>query len=202
MKIEHIAMYVNDLEKAKDFFIKYFDANANDGYHNLSTNFKSYFLTFDDGARLEIMNKPNLKDIGSHGIEVTMDDSLDNLNFNELDAIVLPGGAPGFKNLEQCDNLMSKVVSFASNPDKLVAAICGAPSLLGHKNLVNGRKATIYPGMDQELYGAEVSHDSVVTDGNIITSRGVGTAIDFALAIVSYYQGKEAAESLAKKIVY
>lgn len=139
---------------------------------------------------------------GSHGIEVTMDDSLDNLNFNELDAIVLPGGAPGFKNLEQCDNLMSKVVSFASNPDKLVAAICGAPSLLGHKNLVNGRKATIYPGMDQELYGAEVSHDSVVTDGNIITSRGVGTAIDFALAIVSYYQGKEAAESLAKKIVY
>ena len=63
MKIEHIAMYVNDLETTKDFFIKYFDANANDGYHNLSTNFKSYFLTFDDGARLEIMNKPNLKDI-------------------------------------------------------------------------------------------------------------------------------------------
>lgn len=63
MKIEHIAMYVNDLETTKDFFIKYFDANANGGYHNLSTNFKSYFLTFDDGARLEIMNKPNLKDI-------------------------------------------------------------------------------------------------------------------------------------------
>ena len=63
MKIEHIAMYVNDLEATKDFFIKYFDARANDGYHNKSTDFKSYFLTFEDGARLEIMNKPGMKDL-------------------------------------------------------------------------------------------------------------------------------------------
>lgn len=60
MKIEHIAMYVNDLEKAKDFFVKYFDAKSNDGYHNVKTDFRSYFLTFEDGARLEIMNKPQL----------------------------------------------------------------------------------------------------------------------------------------------
>lgn len=63
MKIEHIAMYVNELEKTKDFFVKYFGAKPNDGYHNVSTNFKSYFLTFEDGARLEIMNKPGMKDI-------------------------------------------------------------------------------------------------------------------------------------------
>ena len=63
MKIEHIAMYVNDLEAAKDFFIKYFDAQANDGYHNETTDFKSYFLTFEDGARLELMNKPDMKDL-------------------------------------------------------------------------------------------------------------------------------------------
>lgn len=61
MKIEHIAMYVEDLEKAKDFFIKYFGATSNDCYHNKNTNFKSYFLTFDDGARLEIMNKPQME---------------------------------------------------------------------------------------------------------------------------------------------
>lgn len=62
MRIEHIAMYVNDLEKTKDFFIQYFHAKSNDGYHNKTTDFRSYFLTFDDGARLEIMNKPDMTD--------------------------------------------------------------------------------------------------------------------------------------------
>ena len=62
MRIEHIAMYVNDLEKAKEFFVKYFNAISNEGYHNKTTDFRSYFLTFDDGARLEIMNKPQMLD--------------------------------------------------------------------------------------------------------------------------------------------
>ena len=62
MTIEHIAMYVNDLEKARDFFIKYLDGKSNDGYHNKTTDFRSYFISFDDGARLEIMNKPGLID--------------------------------------------------------------------------------------------------------------------------------------------
>ena len=62
MRIEHIAMYVNDLEKTKDFFVKYFHAIPNEGYHNKTTDFRSYFLTFNDGARLEIMHKPQMKD--------------------------------------------------------------------------------------------------------------------------------------------
>lgn len=62
MKIEHIAMYVKDLEAAKKFFMKYLEGKANDGYHNKTTDFRSYFLTFDDGARLELMNKPGMKD--------------------------------------------------------------------------------------------------------------------------------------------
>ena len=62
MHIEHIAMYVNDLEKTKEFFIKYFNAIPNEGYHNKKTNFRSYFLRFDNGARLEIMNKPQMED--------------------------------------------------------------------------------------------------------------------------------------------
>lgn len=64
MKIEHIALYVNDLEKARDFFVTYFDAVSNDGYHNPRTDFRSYFLTFGDGSRLEIMTKPDLTDSG------------------------------------------------------------------------------------------------------------------------------------------
>ena len=63
MKIEHVALYVNDLERAKDFFVKYFGAKSKDGYHNQKTDFRSYFLSFDDGARLEIMNKPEMSDL-------------------------------------------------------------------------------------------------------------------------------------------
>ena len=62
MKIEHVAMYVNDLENARDFFVKYFNGKSNDGYHNPNTGFKSYFISFDDGSRLELMNKPGMTD--------------------------------------------------------------------------------------------------------------------------------------------
>lgn len=62
MKIEHAAMYVNDLEGVKDFFVRYFDAVSNEGYHNIKTGFRSYFLSFSDGARLEIMNRPGMSD--------------------------------------------------------------------------------------------------------------------------------------------
>ena len=62
MKIEHVALYVNDLEKARDFFTKYFGGKSNDGYHNKTTGFRSYFISFDDGSRLEIMTRPNLAD--------------------------------------------------------------------------------------------------------------------------------------------
>lgn len=63
MKIEHVALYVNNLDKARDFFTKYLDAKSNEGYHNAKTDFRSYFLSFDDGARLEIMNKPEMSDL-------------------------------------------------------------------------------------------------------------------------------------------
>ena len=62
MKIEHVAMYVNDLEAARDFFVRFLDGNSNDGYHNQNTGFRSYFISFDDGARLELMNKPEMDD--------------------------------------------------------------------------------------------------------------------------------------------
>lgn len=63
MRIEHVAMYVNDLETARDFFVKYLGGISNDGYHNKTTDFRSYFISFEDGARLEIMNRPNMEDI-------------------------------------------------------------------------------------------------------------------------------------------
>ena len=62
MKIEHVALYVNDLEEARDFFVRFLSGKSNDGYHNLRTDFRSYFISFDDGARLELMTKPGMVD--------------------------------------------------------------------------------------------------------------------------------------------
>lgn len=153
-----------------------------------------------DVVMISIDNKDTVT--GSHGIEVKMDKKIKKVDFDKLSAIILPGGAPGFKNLEKCELLKEKTTEFSKDSEKLVAAICGAPSVLGHWGLLEGREACVYPGMESELTGAAVKYDNAVISGNIITSRGMGTAIDFGLAIVEYYNGKEAADSLASKIVY
>lgn len=138
---------------------------------------------------------------GSHGIRVISDKLLSEVDFDALEGIILPGGGPGFSNLEACDELMAKVVCFAK-AGKLVAAICGAPSLLGHRGLLEGKTATIFPGMEEHLQGARVVKTPVAIDANIITSRGMGTSIDFGLAIVGYLKGEEASLALARRVVY
>jgi len=139
---------------------------------------------------------------GSHGIEVKMDKKMSEIDTDSLEAIILPGGSPGFKNLEKNNALRELTVKFSKDEKKLVAAICGAPSVLGHWNCLEGHTACVFPGMESELKGAEVSYDTYVISGNVITSRGMGTAIDFGLAITEYYKGKEAADALASKFVY
>ncbi len=137
----------------------------------------------------------------SHGVEVTMDKVLSEVNFDETDVIVLPGGMPGTKNLEACAALMEQVDAFVQ-AGKTVAAVCAAPSILGHRGHLNGKKACSFPDMESQLEGAEVLREPAVIDGNIITGRGMGAAIPFGLAILEKLQGKEAAEAMGKKIVY
>ena len=96
---------------------------------------------------------------------------------------------------------MSQVDAFVSQ-NKIVAAICAAPSILGHRGILRGKQACSYPTFESHLEGAEVLHEPAVTDGNIITGRGMGTAIPFGLAILEKLRGKEAAEQMAKTIVY
>ncbi len=138
---------------------------------------------------------------GSHGIEVTMDTSLDEINFNELDMIVLPGGMPGTLNLEKSDLLMKQVDDFYSR-GKWVAAICAAPSIFGHRNILAGKKACCYPGFEAELKEAIVTTMPVECDANVITSRGMGCAIDFTLKIIEVLVGKEKADEISKGIIY
>jgi len=139
--------------------------------------------------------------VGGHGIEVTMDCLLEQVDFSALDGIVLPGGLGGKEMLENTAALMEQVDAFAKE-GKLVAAICAAPTILGHRGILQGKKAGVYPGMEGELAGAEVSFDSVSVDGNIITSRGMGTSIDFSLAIITKLLDEDTAKALAKKVVY
>ncbi len=138
---------------------------------------------------------------GSHGITFEADTVFEDVNFDEFDAVVLPGGIPGTPNLGAHEGVNRIIREFAKK-GKLVSAICAAPSVLGAAGLLEGKKATSYPGFEDKLTGAATSEDAVITDGNIITSRGMGTAIDFSLAIISYLKDAETAAELSKKIIY
>lgn len=138
---------------------------------------------------------------GSHGITFLADAVFEDVNFDELDGIVLPGGMPGTLKLGEHDGVVSIIKKFADE-NKLTAAICAAPSVLGAAGILNGKHAVCHPGFEEKLTGAVVSEDTVASDGNVITSRGMGTAIDFALAIVNYYKDEAAVADLKKKLVY
>lgn len=138
---------------------------------------------------------------GSHHIPVVTDKLLKEVDFEQVDVIVLPGGGAGTKNLEACEALMEQVDAFAAG-EKTVCAICAAPSILGHRGHLQGKKAIAYPGFEKELTGAEVIYEPAVIDGKIITGRGMGCAVDFGLAIVEYLKGAEVKKELAKKIVF
>lgn len=138
---------------------------------------------------------------GSHGIVVQMDKIFTEADFASYDMLVLPGGAQGTKNLEAHEGLMAQVDAFYT-AGKYVAAICAAPSIFGHRGILKGRRACCYPSFESELDGAEVTEGPVEISEHVITSRGMGTAIDFALAIAAVFVGKEKAEEMADTIVY
>ena len=138
---------------------------------------------------------------GSHQITVKMDCLLSEVDFDKVEMIVLPGGMPGTKNLEACEALMEQVDAFVK-ADRPVSAICAAPSILGHRGHLQDRRACCFPGMEDQLAGAEVMYDPSVVSGNITTGRGLGAAIPFALSIMERYKGREAAQAMAEKIVY
>ena len=121
--------------------------------------------------------------IGSHQIPVLADIREGDVKLDSsLEAVILPGGMPGTLNLEK-STAVQKAINWALENDKLICAICAAPSILGHKGLLEGKKATCFPGFEEELFGAEVSKDFVVKDGNFITAKGMGSAIEFGLQI-------------------
>ena len=139
--------------------------------------------------------------VSSHRVTVLADVLYENADFDSYDALVIPGGMPGTTNLGAHAGVCEQLKR-ACAQGRLIAAICAAPTVFGKLGLLQGKKAICFPGMEDQLTGAEVTFESVVCDGNIITSRGMGTAIDFGLAILAYFEDKAAADELARKIVY
>lgn len=138
---------------------------------------------------------------GSHGIKIILDAVIGQVEWDSVDMIVLPGGKAGVENLKACTELTDRVKEFMRD-GKPIAAVCAAPSILGGLGILNGKKATCYPGFEDKLTGAEYVKESVVKDGNIITSRGLGTTIQFAAAIIEYLTGKDTADEVLRQIIY
>ena len=126
---------------------------------------------------------------GSHGISVICD----------LDGVSLPGGMPGTLNLDASQAVHS-AVDFAVSHQKLVCAICAAPSILGRKGLLSGKKAIAFPGFEKELEGAIISKDPVVKDGVFITAKGAGVAVDFGLEIVAALVSRAKSDEIRSSI--
>ncbi len=137
---------------------------------------------------------------GAHSIKVECDRAEKEMVLDDsLEAVILPGGMPGTLNLEKNATVQS-AIDFAASEGKLLCAICAAPSILGHKGLLKGKNAIAYPGFEKELEGALISEKYVVRDGNIITAKGAGVAVDFGLEIVAALAGDEKAEEIRRSI--
>jgi len=137
---------------------------------------------------------------GSHQIKITADVLFENVDYSQIDMIVLPGGMPGAANLNKHDGLKDQILDFNKN-GKPLGAICAAPLVLGQLGLLKNKNATCFPGNEKYLKGANVTGADTETAGNIITGKGAGVAIKFALKIVEELKGKKAADELADRMV-
>ncbi len=139
--------------------------------------------------------------IGSHGIPVTADITEGELaSLSSAEMIVLPGGMPGTIN-EEKSSVVQSAIDYCADNNIPIGAICAAPSVLGHKGLLSGKKAVCYTGFEKELEGAVIAKTGVVTDGNITTARGAGVAVEFGLELIKVLCGEEKSRQIRASIL-
>jgi len=153
------------------------------------------------GVEVALVGLEGVAVVGAHGLVLQMDRAL--REREEVDAVILPGGLPGAENLSRSKTLLN-ILRGQLDSGKTVAAICASPGLvLGRNGLLKGKRATCYPGFEKH-FGADATfvEEAVVKDGNLITSRGPGTAFDFALALAKELAGERKAEEVGKGMLY
>ena len=154
---------------------------------------------------VDVLRRANLevKTVGVYGeyvtsscnIQVKSDISPSDVVLEKADAVILPGGMPGTLNLEK-SGFVQNAVDYCVENDKYLCAICAAPSILGHKNILNGKNATCYPGFEVNSDKVNYTGEWAVADGKIITGKGAGSTIRFALLIVENLLSKEIADEV------
>ena len=137
---------------------------------------------------------------GDHGLKMKTDLLLKEVDVNELDAIVLPGGMPGAENLRNSDKLLW-LISELDQKGGLVAAICAAPMVLDKAGVIENKNATSYPGFKRKMPSCNYLEERVVRDHNVITGRGPGVAMEFALEVVRYLLGHEKVDELKEEML-
>ena len=137
---------------------------------------------------------------GAHNILIKTDIMIDDVNTEDMELLMLPGG-PGHTILDD-NKKVHELIDYASENDLYIAAICAAPSIIGKKGLLNGKKATCFPGFEQFLLGAELVCDKSVCDGKIITGKGAGAAGDFGFLIVEKLINRKTSDDLKGKMQY
>lgn len=152
-------------------------------------------------VKIASIREDSLNVTGAHKIQIQADTYAKDVDFSKVDMVVLPGGMPGTTNLGAC-KLVTDTVKDFFHAGKFVAAICAAPSIFGDLGILSGKHAECYPGFEDRLQGATVKKEKVAVDGNVITSRGMGTAIEFSCALIEKLMGKEKAEEIARAIIY
>lgn len=137
---------------------------------------------------------------GDHGLKIEADVLLKEVDINELEAIVLPGGMPGAENLRNSDKLLW-LISELDQREGLVAAICAAPMVLDKAGVIEGKNATSYPGFEREMSSCNYTEKRVVRDENIITGRGPGVAMEFSLEVVRYLLNHDKVDELKDEML-
>lgn len=153
------------------------------------------------GMEVDLISVSGNEDVeGGHGISVKCHHQFYNVDFEDYDVLVLPGGMPGTDNLNKHEGLTGLLPKVMKNGKK-IAAICAAPMILGQLGLLEGKNVVCYPGFEEHLKGAIVSENSVVRDGHLITAKGAGVAISFGLEILKWFLPLEEVTSLQHKLM-
>ena len=154
------------------------------------------------GAPVAYVGIRGLEIVGSHGITVRADMTVEQMDLTNLDMIVLPGGLKGVASIRSCPAVL-EAVRFAHENGKFVAAICAGPTVLAELRITDGRNAVCYPAqnLEAQMHGAELQSQAVVRDGTLITGASAGCAVSFALELVAALKGRETAKMVADQIV-
>lgn len=150
------------------------------------------------GVKITTVGEEGISVTGAHGVRVKADMEVDSVSFADMEMVVLPGG-PGTHNHESCPKVRESL-EYCAKSGKYIAAICAAPSVLGHYRLLKGRSAVCYPGYEKDLGAGRVLTDPVCVSGNIVTARGAGVAVDFALKLVEVLCGVTESQKIRKSI--